>query len=160
MILLTRFGTRYGERTVVYSNPGCDFECDYSPYYSDSGSLELEITGQRNAFEDIQLYKDECDVHSILRRYAAGELDVLQRVQGFFGDITDFPTSYPEMFNLINRSQSFFDSLPADVKAKFGNDFQQFLAASQSPDFLSAFVAQTVAEPPAVQSDKDDADES
>lgn len=136
-----RFGTRYGARSRVFSNAGCDLEPKYSPKFLDDGSLDLEIVGQVNIFEDIQSHRDECDIHNILRRFASGETDVLQRVQGFFGDFSSMPSTYPEMFNLLSRSEEFFKSLPVETKSLFHNSFQEFLTASQSPSFLSLFVS-------------------
>lgn len=160
MIRLSRFGSRYGERAIVYSNPGSPVKVEYIAQFDSNGALELVPNGERNIFQDIQMFKDECDIHLLLKRYAAGETDVLTKVQGFYADISQFPTTYAEMFNVMKRSREFFDTLPVDVKSKFGNSYETFLASSQSPDFLSAFVASTVAASPVKDTPKDDANES
>lgn len=134
------FGTRYGERVRVPSNPGCDVSPLYSARFDDHGRLVLEQVGEKNIFEEIQSHRDEVDLQRILQRYNAGETDILNQVQGFFGDVSGMPTTYPEFFNLMKRSREFFDGLPAEVRQNFGNNFETFITASQSPDFLSRIV--------------------
>lgn len=140
------FGTRYGARCRVYSCPGSDLEPKYSAVYLQDGSLDLEVVGTVNVFEEIQSHREECDLQCILRRFLNGETDVLNRVQGFFADTVGMPTTYPEMFNIISKSESFFNSLPVETKTMFHNNFQEFLTASQSPDFLSLFVSKATSE--------------
>ena len=131
------FGTRYGENPRVFSNPGSDVRTVYSARFDDCGRLVLEPVGEENIFEEIQSHRDECDLNRILERFRNGETDILDRVQGFYGDVTKMPTSYPEFFNLMKRGREFFDSLAPEIRSSFGNNFESFIVASQEPDFLS-----------------------
>lgn len=131
------FGTRYGERVRVPSNPGCDVSPVYSARFDDHGRLVLEQVGEKNVFEEIQSHRDEVDLQRILQRYNAGETDILNQVQGFFGDVSGMPTTFPEFFNLMKRSREFFDGLPPAVRQNFGNSFETFVTATQRPDFAS-----------------------
>jgi hypothetical protein len=46
------------------------------------------------------------------------------------------PTSYAELLNKVNEGQSFFNSLPVDIRAKFNHNFAEFMAGMDKPDFL------------------------
>lgn len=101
----------------------------YSGVYDKSGRLTIEPTGKINAYEEIQTHRDSVDIHSIMRRYANGEVDVLSRVQGFYGDVSGLPTDYAAVLNAVARGQALFESLSVDVRAKFGHNFDQFMTA-------------------------------
>lgn len=101
----------------------------YSGVYDKSGRLSIEETGKINAYEEIQSHRDSVDIHSIMRRYANGEVDALSRVQGFYGDVSGLPTDYAAVLNAVSRGQALFESMPVDVRAKFGHNFDQFMTA-------------------------------
>lgn len=101
----------------------------YSGVYDKSGRLTIEPTGKINAYEEIQTHRDSVDIHSIMRRYANGEVDALSRVQGFYGDVSGLPTDYAQVLNAVSRGRDLFDSLAVDVRAKFGHNFDQFMTA-------------------------------
>lgn len=134
-----QFGTRYGNQVRVFSNPGSDVSPVYSARFDESGRLVLDPVGEKNVFNEIQSHADEADLNILLQRFKAGETDVLSRVQGFYGDVADVPKSYPEFFNMMQKGKDFFNSLPADLKSKFGNSYEVFLSASQRPDFFDLF---------------------
>lgn len=135
----SKFGTRYGKNERIFSNPGRTTRPKYSAYCTEDGTIELEECGTEYLYDDIQAYADSCDINLILARYANGETDVLSRVQGFYTDVSDMPNTYIGMFNLINKGEEFFNSLPIEEKNKFNNSFPQFLSALGSENFLERF---------------------
>lgn len=139
----SKFGTRYSKHERVYSCPGRKTRPKYSAYCLENGTIELEECGTEYIYDDIQSYADSCDINLILARYAAGETDIISRVQGFYADVADMPDSYIGMFNLVNKGEEFFNSLPAEEKQKFNNSFPEFLSALNTPDFLDHFVEQS-----------------
>ena len=46
------------------------------------------------------------------------------------------PTTYADLLNKVNEGQSFFNSLPVDIRAKFNHNFAEFMAGMDKPDFL------------------------
>lgn len=74
-----------------------------------------------------------------MKRFANGETDVLSRVQGFYGDVSDFPVTYAEMLNRVIEGENFFKDLPVDVRSKFGHSYSEFLASIGTPEFFDAF---------------------
>lgn len=130
------FKTQYDARDRIKSNPGNPIKQLYSGSYNDRGQLELKEDGTEDLYAFIQSFAESTDIHSILKRYQNGEVDVLEKVQGFYGDVTEMPKTYAEALQRIADSEKVFMSLPVDVRAKFGHSFSQFLAASQDDDFL------------------------
>lgn len=106
--------------------------------YDDDGQIVLKSTGTIDLQEMIQADKYACDINTIVKRYAAGDTDVLHRVQGSFLDVSTLPTSYAEYLNLSIRMKSDYDSLPVDIKAKFGNSFENYMIKFGSEDWCNA----------------------
>lgn len=130
------FMTQYDARQRIESNPGNPIKQLYAGSYNERGQVELKEDGTEDLYSFIQSFAESTDIHSILQRYQNGEVDVLEKVQGFYGDITEMPKTYAEALQRIADSEKVFMSLPVEVRAKFGHSFSQFLAASQEDGFL------------------------
>lgn len=130
------FKTQYDARDRIQSNSGSPIKQLYTGSYNERGQVELKEDGTENIYDFIQSFAESTDIHAILRRYENGEVDVLEKVQGFYGDVTDMPKTYAEALQRIADSEKVFMSLPVDVRAKFGHSFSEFLAASNDADFL------------------------
>lgn len=129
------FKTKYDEHARVYSHPGSPVKITYQPHYSPTGVLELEPAGQEDLYGYIQSHKDSVDIHVILKRFAAGEVDVLSQVQGFYADASNMPKTYAEVLNAVLDGERAFNSLSAQVKAEFNNSFAEWLSAMHDDDF-------------------------
>ena len=147
------FRTQYDARDRIESNAGNPINQLYTGSYNERGQVELVEDGTEDLYAYIQSFAESTDIHSILKRYQNGEVDVLEKVQGFYGDITEMPKTYAEALQRIADSEKVFMSLPVDVRAKFGHSFSQFLAASQEPDFLDRLGVKPTDQPASVPSD-------
>lgn len=87
-----------------------------------------------------QEFKDECNVNNILKRYAAQAQvmgvplsELLPKLGsapfGDFSNLEDFMT----MKNRVAHATQLFESLPSDVRAKYGNTVEGFLGALNDP---------------------------
>ena len=130
------FKTQFDARDRIQSHPGNPIKQLYAGSYNERGQVELKEDGTEDLYAYIQSFAESTDIHSILRRFQNGEVDVLEKVQGFYGDITEMPHTYAEALQRIADSEKVFMSLPVDVRAKFGHSFSEFLSASQDDDFL------------------------
>ncbi len=146
-IMLNKFRTQFDARDRIKTNPGNPIKQLYSGSYNERGQVELKEDGTEDTYAFIQSFAESTDIHSILRRYQNGEVDVLEKVQGFYGDITDMPKTYAEALQRIADSEKVFLSLPLEVRAKFGHSFSEFLAASQDADFLDRLGVKPVEQP-------------
>lgn len=141
------FTTQYVKRPPVYQEAGSPVKLIYSPRYDENGVLDLTVTGQEDLYAYIQSHKESTDIHVLLDRFANGETDVLQRMQGFYGDVTDMPKTYAEVLNAVIVGEETFARLPVEVKQKFDNSFAVWLASMDKPDFAQRMGV----EPPAQQ---------
>lgn len=80
----------------------------------------------------IQSAKDEADINTIVRRFGlTGELpsDVAMPRSGDFAGVPDFHGA----MNLVRQAQEEFLRVPAEIRARFGNDPGAFIAFCEDP---------------------------
>lgn len=130
------FRTQYQPHARVFHHPGKRMKVKYTPVYDERGNLDLQPVGEEDLYDYIQSHAESCDIHVILDRFASGEKDVLSQVQGFYADFADMPSTYQEVLNAVIAGENAFNTLPAEVKARFGHNFASWLIAMESPDFL------------------------
>ena len=78
------------------SNPGNPIKQLYAGSYNERGQVELKEDGTEDLYAFIQSFAESTDIHSILRRFENGEVNVLEKVQGFYGDVTEMPKTFSE----------------------------------------------------------------
>lgn len=120
----------------VHCEVGSRVKVLYSPVFDEFGHMELKEAGRENLYDFIQSHKESCDIHVILARFAAGDQTALAKRQMFYADLTDFPTTYADVVNTMHNAEDYFTHLPVEVRAKFGHDFNRFLASLDNPQTL------------------------
>lgn len=118
-----------------YTCPGDPIHIIYRPSVDKEGNIELVESGKENTDDIIQSYAESCDIVTILARACNGEPELLNQRQGTFGDFTQMPKTFAEMLQLQIDSNRLFDSLPSDVKDKFGNDSNKFFAQAGTKEW-------------------------
>lgn len=94
-------------------------------YDVDAASAEVGLTCDDPSLA-IQSAEEESNINTIVRRFGlTGELpsDVKMPQTGDFTNIPDFHTA----MNMVRKTQEEFLRVPADVRARFGNDPQAFM---------------------------------
>lgn len=120
------------------SEPGTREHFDRFPVYDEKGRWHLVMKEKPdNKYLEIQSHKDSCDINVLMARYQNGETDILAKVQGFFGDITEIPNDYASMLNIVMHAEENFKSLPLDVRERFGQSFTEYLATAGTADWLA-----------------------
>jgi hypothetical protein len=120
----------------VFATPGEREKTLYSPSFDEFGHMELKEAGKENLYEFVQSHKESTDIHVILARFVNGDTSALARRQMFYADLTDFPTTYADVVNTMHGAEDYFTHLPVEVRAKFGHDFNRFLASLDNPQTL------------------------
>lgn len=133
----TNFKTRWDPHDRVHQEPGSQIHTLYSPIFDKNGVMSLEETGKENLYDYIQSHADSVDIHVILKQFAAGDVSVLSRVQGAYGDFTQMPKTFAEALNTMVAAEQYFMSLPVETRAQFGHNFNQFIASMDQSDFTS-----------------------
>lgn len=129
---MSEFRTQF-QRQRVFCDSGNAIVKEHELRYDEDGNEYFEVLCEKNLYDEIQSHKMSVDINYILARFASGDRDVLSRKQGIYGDFSDFPRSYAEMLNTLNSAQSVFDQLPIEIKNKFGDSMQAWLAQYGTP---------------------------
>lgn len=99
------------------------------------GHKSLKWVGTHDIYQDIQSYKEECSIENIIARAAAGDLNALNKSQGFYADITESPRDLAEAQRNILKLSNTFDALPAEIRAKFDNSKEVFVNEFGTEEF-------------------------
>lgn len=132
------FKTQFNPHPRFHCAGGSRTRVHYQSRFDSRGNLVLMEDGVINDYEAIQSHADSVDIHKILDRFAAGDVDVLSKVQGFYADFADTPSTYQEILNAVIAGEQTFNSLPVEVKDKFGHSFQRWMMSMGTPEFYAA----------------------
>lgn len=131
------FATQYTARPHFYSPEGSRMHNDYEITIDKRGHKVLKCVGEHDIYEEIQSYAEECKIENILARAAAGDVAALNQRSGFYADITESPNNLAEAQNAILKLAKAFDSLPADIRAKFDNSKEVFVQQYGTEEFIN-----------------------
>lgn len=74
-----------------------------------------------------QRHMKECDIHNILGKQKRGQMIThLAKHAGTYGDYTNAPDFMTAQL-IVTNAMTMFESIPADIRARFGNDPAAFL---------------------------------
>lgn len=107
-----------------------------APYNYDADSASLLVHSD-TVGESLtkQSFADECDINRILERFAiTGHVPENVRAPSF-GDFVDIP-SYQDALNAVIEAEHSFMQMPANVRARFGNDAHAFVEFCSDPENL------------------------
>lgn len=119
------------------TNPGERMVQQYSPKVMDDGSIVLEESGKMDIYAFIQSFAEQQDVSNIVRRYMNGEIDVLNKVQGQYGDFTTAPKTFAEFQQMRINALALWDSLDVNTRSKFDFDVDKFLSTAGTEEWFS-----------------------
>lgn len=118
---------RLEKHSAFYSPTGNGTIEEYQlKFDKETGAEILVKIGVRNTHEEIQSFRESCNITNIIERFMNGEIDLLHSVNGVYGDFTSAPTSYAEYFQKVKEAEKIFDQLPDDIKDKFDNSAEKF----------------------------------
>ena len=97
--------------------------------------IEVKPNGHRRVYTEFtqpslvqQQFKDECDVNKIIRKYNRGmPITHINRAMGRYMDLSSAP-DYVDALNQVIQAQDAFQTLPSDLRKRFGNDPAQLLS--------------------------------
>lgn len=139
------FDTQYTPHNRIFANPGSPVKVLYGGKYDANGRVVLEKKGEENLYDYIQSFRDSVDLNVILARFSNGDVEALNKAQGFYADVTDFPKNMADALNRINQAEEMFKSLPLETRQKFDCSFEQFLAQSGTEDWFAKMGLETSA---------------
>lgn len=119
----------------------------------DNGSIVLVSVGKTDVFEQIQSYKDETDLNTLIQRAENGDLSAF--TSAVFGDFTEMPETYADALNVVIEAEREFNGLPAEVRTRFHNDFHEYIVTAGQPEWLEKFGVKNDAAPEREQPEKE-----
>lgn len=121
---INKFVTAAGQR----------FKKEYVGELNEDGSIYLRETGVIDTQKMIEADAVGSSVPEIIARALAGDVSVV-RNDGFYGDITQMPSTYAEILNTVNAAHRAFDELDVDIKSKFAFNFEQWFATMNTEEW-------------------------
>lgn len=98
--------------------------------------LRLDQTIDQQA--EIDSYLEETKLENIIRR-ASIDPDIAARIAPDIGggiqDFTEAPKNLAELQNIMIRAEQIWDEVPKDIKLKFDNDVDKFIASFGSVEW-------------------------
>lgn len=133
-----KFRTQFDRKSVPYPET-TSIVTDYQLSLSPDGKEVLVAVGEHDIYLEIQSYAKSVDINEIVLRYQRGDIDVFAQRAGLYGDFTNMPTSYAELYQNVLDAQAYFDSLPLEVRQKFDHSFSKFFTSIGTPEFDAVF---------------------
>lgn len=134
--MMAEFRKPYEGRYRRYSEPGDWTHIEYESKYDLDGNLVLKEIGKTDTYAEIQSHADSCNINLLIARYKAGDENALNRVQGYYADISNIPDIH-SVYNTIKSAEQDFVKLPQEVKEKFDNNFEKYLFMVGTDDWYS-----------------------
>lgn len=92
----------------------------YEKQVNKDGAVHFVKTGQRNLYEEIQSYKDDCDINFIIARCVKdGSVSLLADNGRSSVDVSMLPDNFLDLYNLSERLKNEFMSLPVEERDAF-----------------------------------------
>lgn len=104
----------------------CKTKSIFKLVMSEEGRKILVKDGDSNLFDEIQMFKDECNIYNIIRRYQLGDVGALSKVSSAYIDTLGQPKTMQEALNLSLKLKSNYEALKPEYKSQF-TDFNAFL---------------------------------
>lgn len=124
------------ETREIFTNPGERYKVVYAPQVQKDGTINIVATGK----EDLQAYYNSqaegTDIKSIERRLANGDLSCLNKYTPFYGDFTKMPKTLADYMQIEADCNALFGYLPAEIRQRYGNDVNNFLARAGNEDWM------------------------
>lgn len=80
-----------------------------------------------------QQFAKECNINEIMAKYRkTGMITHINKHQGNFGDFSNVG-EYKDALEKVMRAQESFDSIPAELRSKFGNDPAELIEFLSDP---------------------------
>lgn len=127
------------EKETVQKFVSCSgdrFRPVYTPEIAVDGQIELVQTGVEDLQQYIDSFKDSCDISVMVQRFIAGDETALRNGNPVFMDLLGAPKTLAEAYAMNFRAEAAFNNLPADVRAKFNNNFYTFLSGAGTQEWF------------------------
>lgn len=133
-----KFPTKYdrGEVKRHISPTGEREEYRHEEYIDLDGRRSIVLSKEPTPIYDlIQASREQCEIERIVRRATMGDYSALNAIEGVYADVTDAPSSLAQAQQIMLNAQKEFAKLPKDIREKFENNYEIFIATAGSDEW-------------------------
>lgn len=123
-----KFNKLFDHKKPPKTIAGERYKIEYKLELDEHGVEHLVKCGKTDMHEYIQSHADSVDLNLMIQRYTMGDTDALERMQGFYADVSGMPVSMAEMLNVHNKGKMLFETLPQEIREAYGNNYVTFLS--------------------------------
>nr|DAR12289.1 MAG TPA: Scaffold protein [Microviridae sp.] len=110
--------------------------------YDDRGNKSLVQDEEIDRDAEIQSYLEETKIENIINR-AAFDPSIVQKLGAQLSDketqdFTNMPSTLAEAQNLMIQAENTWNKFPSEIKQKFDNDVNKFIARIGTADWMEA----------------------
>ena len=130
------FGLKYADRKALRCSPtGDKIQMHHTPHMGLDGRRTLVLDDPKPIYDMIQAHRDETEIERIVKRAMQGDMSVLNAMAGQYMDISGAPNSLAEAQQVIINAKRDFDKLDPEIRKKFDNNVEIFIAEAGSKDW-------------------------
>lgn len=141
-----KFRTAY-ERERKISPSGSRYRKNYVKSYEKDGTPVLQEAGVEDVYDSIQKAGQGLGIEDLIRRARAGDDTAIREPVDSYVDLTHAPKDMLEAHQMLVEAKDKYLQLPAELRGKFGNSFDQFLKASADGSALKVLQPNKQSEP-------------
>lgn len=131
-----KFRSAYSDSGRYYSPSGDGFRKKYVKQKNPDGTSVLLEDGIENVYDSIQKAGLGLAIDDLIRRAKAGDTEAIPEVVDSYVDIRKAPKDLLEANKMLADARSKYESLPAELRSKYDNNFNTFLEAASSGEAL------------------------
>lgn len=137
---MERYNPFISDRVRKFCSCGDRFVTTYKPHFENDGTMNLKESGRVDLYEEIQSHKASTDINTIIKKFTmTGDESLFQVRQAYYGDFSEMPKTYAEMFQRVVDAENLFNGLPPEVRSQFNNNLSEFLSSFGTEKFKNAF---------------------
>lgn len=134
--------TNHSEKERKETEAGKKVRLTFRWTYDDKGNKSLVEDEEIDRDAEIQSYLEETKIENIINR-AAFDPSIAQRMSAQLSDeepqdFTNMPSTLAEAQNLMIQAEQTWKKMPREIKQKFDNDVDKFIAKFGTADWMEA----------------------
>ncbi len=110
---------------------------EYSPVYAEDvderGVACIVQVSQEKIQDKIEACKEQTLIYNILNSFDDGTL--LNKAHGVYADLSAMPDNIHEAYQSVRDARMLFNGLSDEIRQRFNNSFDEFIASSFLSDF-------------------------
>lgn len=127
------------EQHISFHSPsGTRLRKLYQKATDKNGAPTLIEAGVEDVYDSIQKAAVGITLEDLIRRASNGDTSAIPEVVDSYPDLTHVPKDMLEAHSMLTAARSKYDALPAELRSKYGNSFDKFLAACADGSVLTS----------------------